>query len=202
MNQPPKSPSRRQPRRRIDLDTEADIEIYSRATRDDLIQQLREKETLLSNTVGEMRVQENRMNECVRIVSDAYALIYGMVAEYTAAVWWNERVNNSNTALPPEWFASRVQKFSEDLFEKYDLKGLSLRPPAHMVAGNVFIAKTPVNPGSKLHQALRVAGSEDINPALIRASFIELMQSAPLPGTYRDEFLRKVAENGDTKKEG
>lgn len=202
MSQPPKSPSRRQPRRRIDLDTEADVEIYSRATRDGLIQQLREKETLLANTVGEMRVQENRMNECVRIVSDAYALIYGMVAEYAAAVWWNERVSGANNPLPPAWFAGRVQKFSEELFEKYDLKGLAMRPPAHMVAGNLFISKKQMNPGSKLHEALCVQGSQEINTALIRAAFIELMKSAPLPDTHRDEFLSEVVEHVDAKKEG
>lgn len=200
MSQTPKSRSPKPVRRRIDLDTETDIEIYSRASRDMLIQEIKEVRQLLSNTVGEMRVQENRMNECVTITTKLYTLIFSLVAEYSAALWWNERVNAAAKPLPPSWFASRVQEFTEKLFEEHDLKGLQMRPAAHLVAGNVFISKRPVNPGSKLHQALS-GNEQEISQRLIRAAFIELMSKVPLPLDDKDRFVAEVLEDADTKKE-
>lgn len=200
MSQPPKSRSSKAVRRRIDLDADDGIEIYSRSSREALIQELKDVKQLLSNTVGEMRVQENRMNECVIIATKLYTLVFGLVAEYSAALWWNDKVNATAKPLPPAWFASRVQDFAEKLFEEHDLKGLQMRPAAHLVAGNVFISKKKVNPGSKLHQAL--SGNEaDISERLIRAAFIELMSKVPLPLDDKDRFVAEVLEDADTKKE-
>jgi len=201
MSQNPKSPSPKPVRRNIDLDTEVDVETYGRASRADLIHQLKETKALLANMVGEMRVQENRMNECVRIVSHTYEMIYGTVAEYAATVWWNERVNKNVHYLPPAWFASRVQKFSEMLFETYDLKGLSMRPPPRELAGNMFIADEPLNPGSKLYQAMCSYNGE-INKQRIQAAFIDMMQAVPLPDTHKQEFLNEVVEHADAKTAG
>lgn len=111
-----------------------------------IAQKLQSDNTVLSQ---ELSRQHERANEAVRVVSQLYTFLFSLVYAYIdAKAAFAE--SSPGKSMPAMWLAARILDAFDDLFEKNDLKNLSIGPDPLHIAAMYKIADRKLNPGSKV----------------------------------------------------